>query len=41
MTFLLPYNSKIIKSQISRFVVLSCLPHLPILLPECFKENLS
>ena len=32
MTFLVPYNSKIIRSQIFRFVVLSWPPHLPILL---------
>ena len=31
MTFLVPYNSKIMKSQIFRFVVLSWPPHLPIL----------
>ena len=31
MTFLVPYNSKIIKSQIFRFVVLSWPLHLPIL----------
>ena len=32
MTFLVPYNSKIIKSLISRFVILSWPPRLPILL---------
>ena len=32
MSFLVPYNSQIIKSRISRFVILSWTPHLPILL---------
>ena len=32
MTFLVPYNSKIIKFRISRFVVLSWALHLSILL---------
>ena len=32
MSFLVPYNSQIIKRRISRIVVLSWTPHLPILL---------
>ena len=43
--FLVPYNSKIIKSQISCFVVLSWPPHLPILLTfslrECFLDFIN
>ena len=36
MTFLVPSNFKIIKARISRFVVLSWPPYLPILLPKVF-----
>ena len=37
MTFLVPCNSEIIKSQISYFVVLSWPPHLQILLTTLSK----
>ena len=39
MSFLVPYNSQIIKSRISRFVVLGWTPHLPILLITSFVND--
>ena len=38
MSLLVPYNSKIIKSRISRFVILSWPPHLSILLMWKYKR---